>query len=66
MSDPNSYMSFTNVLILAAVALVFLVGWLFIVFRADAKPVKQKPQKHNGHADAYEPPTFAQVMGVSD
>lgn len=66
MSDPNSYMSFVNVIILAVVALLFLGGWLIVVFRADNKPVKQKPQKHTGHVGAYEPPSFAQVMGISE
>lgn len=65
--DSNSYMSFVNVLILAAVALVFLGGWLIFVFRADTSPVASKPRKHAGSAvEAHEVPTFAQVMGISD
>jgi hypothetical protein len=38
MSDPGSSMSLTAVLVLAVVAIILLVGWLAVVFRAASQP----------------------------
>jgi hypothetical protein len=53
MLDPHTSMSLTAVLVLTAVVLVTVLGWLWIVFRAGSQPAG-RPAAHDagdgGHA----------------
>jgi hypothetical protein len=53
MLDPHTSMSLTAVLVLTAVVLVTVLGWLWVVFRAGSQPAGRQAARgagDGGHA----------------